>query len=185
MAVVRKHITLDEFLQLPEEKPALEYIDGVVSQKVSPKLRHAVLQTVLAEQINAAARHNRVALAASEVRATFGGRSTVPDVSVFRSERIPRDPGGGIADDVFIPPDTAIEIVSPKQSVKTLRGRCRWYVDNGVEIALLVDPADRSVVAYLADGSVQEWHGPDRIDLGSVVPGFHLTVEQLFQALDG
>ena len=61
--------------------------------------------------------------------------------------------------------------------------RCRWYVANGVRIALLVDPDDRSVVAFLADGAVHDWHGADRMDLSKVVPGFDLTVEQLFKAL--
>jgi len=48
---------------------------------------------------------------------------------------------------------------------------------------LLVDPDDRSVVAFLADGAVHDWHGADRMDLSKVVPGFDLTVEQLFKAL--
>lgn len=37
MAVLNKRMTLDEFLALPEEEPALEYGEGVVTQKVSPK----------------------------------------------------------------------------------------------------------------------------------------------------
>ena len=53
-----------------------------------------------------------------------------------------------------------------------------------MQIALLVDPEDRSVVAFLADGSVHEWHGNDHIDLVSVVPGFDLTVVELFKALE-
>jgi Uma2 family endonuclease len=176
-------MTLEEFLQLREKKPALEYVDGVISRKVSPKLRHGLLQTALAERINAAARRRKGAMAVTEVRTTFGGRSTVPDVSVFRRERIPRESNGEPSDDVFIPPDITIEIVSPRQSVTTLRSRCRWFVSNGVEIALLVDPADRSVVAFFADASMLEWHGSDRIDLRGVVPDLDLTVEHLFRVL--
>jgi Uma2 family endonuclease len=39
---------LDEFLELPEEEPALEYEAGVVKQKVSPKAPHGRLQFRLA-----------------------------------------------------------------------------------------------------------------------------------------
>ena len=183
MAAARKHLTLEAFLQLPEEEPALEYFDGIVSQKVSPKTRHSALQLELAERINASARPPRVARAFPELRTTFAGVSRVPDVAVYRWERIPRDPNGEVIDDVLIPPDIAIEIVSPKQSVNALLRRCRWYVAHGVQIALLVDPDDRSVIAFLADGAVLDWHGTDQIDLGSVVPGFDLTVERLFKAL--
>jgi Uma2 family endonuclease len=84
---------------------------------------------------------------------------------------------------VTIAPDIAIEIASPGQSVKKLLRRCRWYVSNGVEIVLLVDPADRSVRAFLPTGAVQEWHGADPIDISPIVPDLDLTVEQLFQSL--
>lgn len=36
MVVTPKRKTLDEFLAMPGKKPALEYIDGEVIQKVSP-----------------------------------------------------------------------------------------------------------------------------------------------------
>lgn len=52
MAVVARAITLDEFLKLPEAEPALEFEDGVVTQKVSPKGRHGVLQAELVRQLN-------------------------------------------------------------------------------------------------------------------------------------
>jgi Uma2 family endonuclease len=155
----------------------------LVTQKVSPKTRHSVLQLEFCELVNAIARPNRVARAFPELRTTFAGASRVPDVVVLRWQRIPRDASGQVADDVLIPPDIAVEIVSPSQSVTALVRRCRWYAAHGLEIALLADPADRSVIAFLADKSMHEWHGAVRIDLRSVVPGFELTVEELFRAL--
>ena len=44
MAIARQGLTLEEFLALPEEKPALEYHDGTVTQKVTPKPEHSGLQ---------------------------------------------------------------------------------------------------------------------------------------------
>ena len=37
MAIVQTGLTLDEFLKWPEEKPAFEFVDGVVTRKMSPK----------------------------------------------------------------------------------------------------------------------------------------------------
>jgi Uma2 family endonuclease len=183
MATQQKALSLDDFLRLPEQKPALEYIDGAIRQKVSPKLRHGFLQYQLAARINAVALPDQIAVAAPEVRSTFANESRVPDVAVFRWNRVPLDSDCELADDVFIPPDIAIEVDSPQQSVSELHRRCRWYATNGVEIALIVDPAKRSVLVFRADGSTDEWRGPDRIDLAPVVPGFELTVEQLFASL--
>jgi len=107
----------------------------------------------------------------------------VPDVSVYRWERISRDPSGRVRDDVLISPDIAVEITSPGQSANALFRRCRWYSANGVDISLLVDPDDESVLAFLSDGSIREWRGADRIDLDTIGPGFDLTVEAYFASL--
>jgi len=176
-------MTLDEFLKLPEEKPALEFEHGVVTQKVSPKARHSRLQGRLARLFDDFGEPIRLAAAFPELRTTFGGNSVVPDVALFRWERIPRDQHGELLDDVFIPPDIAVEIRSPGQSLRSQIDRCRWYVGNGVEIALLVDPDDRSVRLFRADADMQVLRGEDRIDLDSVLPGFQLTAQQLFDAL--
>ena len=88
MAVTEQRLTLEEFLELPEEKPALEYENGVVTQKVPPQGKHAALQLAICELINRVARPTKIALALPELRATYGGRSRVPDVAVYRWERI-------------------------------------------------------------------------------------------------
>ena len=60
----------------------------------------------------------------TELRATFGGHSYVPDVSVYLWERVPLDARGRVANDFVEPPD--VEIVSPEQSVNALVRRCVW-----------------------------------------------------------
>jgi len=52
-----------------------------------------------------------------------------------------------------------------------------------VQVALLVDPAYESVLAFRPGDRVSALHGPDRIELGDVLPDFELTVEELFGAL--
>jgi Uma2 family endonuclease len=183
MALTQTTLTLEEFLKLPEEEPPLEFEDGVVIQKVSPKAKHSTIQSEFIERINGFSGPGRIAKALPELRATFGGRSYVPDVAVYAWERLPADNTGEIVDDVFDPPDVAIEIVSPTQSVMALVRRCVWYVDNGVRIALLVDPADRSVVAFRLGRNPEALRETDRIDLSDVLPGFELTVQELFASL--
>jgi Uma2 family endonuclease len=183
MALTQQRIRLDEFLKLPEEKPALEYMDGVVIQKVSPKTRHSALQFELAERINGFARPRRLARAFTELRATFSGASPVPDISVLRWDSVPYDDKGILVDDITEAPAVAIEIVSPDQSVNALIQRCLWYVSHGVEIALLIDPDDESIVAFRHGQEPRVLRGPDRIDLDEVLPGFGLTAGELFNSL--
>lgn len=183
MAITSKKLTLEQFLKLPEEKPALEYEEGRITQKPLPKGKHSVLQLEVAEVINRVARPARLGRAFPELRFTFEGRSYVPDVSVYKRERIPRDPDGRVADDFFVPPDITIEILSPGQSLNAVIRRCAWYASNGVAGALLVNPADESVRLFFPGQQPRVLHYQDPIDLGDLLPGFHLTVDQLFDSL--
>jgi Uma2 family endonuclease len=183
MAILRQPCTLEEFLKLPEDEPALEFEDGKVTQKVSPKGQHSMLQGTFTERINRFAEPRKLAFAFPEIRATFAGASHVPDVGVYLWDRIPRTEAGEVANDFFEPPDIAIEIVSPEQSVNSLVRRYLWYVENGVRVALLVDPHDRSVILFRPSSRPVPLRGADAIEIGDILPGFQLSVDQLFGSL--
>ena len=184
MAVAQRKMTLEEFLKLPEEEPALEFADGEVCQKVSPKLKHSALQLDFGELIDAFGIPRKVARAFPELRTAFAGRSRVPDVAVYRWERSLRTPKGELAEDALEPPDVAVEIASPEQSVNAQVSKCLWYVENGVHLALLVDAQDRSVLLFRPGVSPRALRDADPIDLSDVLPGFQLTIQELFAALD-
>jgi Uma2 family endonuclease len=168
---------------LPEEEPALEYVDGEVVQKVSPKTWHSELQAEFTGQMRGFARPRRLAHVLPEHRSTYGGRSTVPDIAVYRWGRIPRDRRGRLVNDVTIPPDIAVEIVSPDQSLRELIAKCRWYVANGVRIALILDPDDSTIRDFRPDAEPVVLRAGDVLDLSDVLPGFTLDVGSLFDVL--
>ena len=184
MAITQRRMTLDEFLALPEidEKPYLEFFDGMVTEKVSPTHAHGWLGHQLANFTNNVAVPRKLAIAIPEVRTTFAGASPVPDVAVHRWERAPFDADGDLADRGDVRPDIAVEIASPGQRVPKLKERCRWYVANGVSLSLLIQRRDRSVTAFRPDGELT-LRGEDRIDLSPVLPDFDLTVQALFDTL--
>ena len=180
---VGRRMTLDEFLKLPETTPALEYTDGMVTQKVAPQGRHVFLQLNFANFVNAVTQPQKQALALPELRTTYSGLSRVPDVAIYLWHRIPRMPNGEIADRFTEPPDIAVEIVSPDQSVTKLIEKCVWNVKHGVQIALVVDTYDRVVLRFRPDAPPDVLRDLDRIDLDAVLPGFELTVNELFGSL--
>ena len=105
MAITQR-LTIDEFLALPAEEPALELEpDGTVVQKVSPQGQHSTLQYTLCERINTFAVPRRLGMAFPELRVIFGGAAYVPDISVFRREHIPRTPEGDVANVFEVAPD--------------------------------------------------------------------------------
>jgi Uma2 family endonuclease len=175
--------TLAAFLALPEEKPALEFFHGSVSQKVSPKSYHGGVQFELGRLLYESAGPGRLVRIFTETRATFGGESPVPDLVLYLTERIPRNADGSMVDDFEIPPDLAVEIISPGQTLTAQRERCRWYVDNGVSVALFVIPRTAAVEIFRPGQPTVVLRGDARVDLSDIVDGLGFVVADLFAAL--
>jgi Uma2 family endonuclease len=143
-----KSITLEEFLALPETKPASEYIDGQIIQKPMRKGKHSVIQGELILAINSVFKSQKTARAFPELRCIFGGRSTVPDLAVFTWDRIPRDENGEIANAFNLAPDWTIEILSPDQSQTKVTRNILHCLDHGTQLGWLIDPSEQSVLVY-------------------------------------
>ena len=183
MAIASQRLTLETFLRLPEQEPPLEFWHGEVTQKVPPMGPHGALQSGIVDLIGRALGAGRPFRVFTETRITFTGVSTVPDFVVYRRERIPRDSQGQLADDTTVPPDIAVEIVSPGQSRTRLLARCRWYVANGVRLAVFADPRRRVVRLFRPSSESSDHRGSDLLDLSDVLPGFGLTVDEFFAPL--
>jgi Uma2 family endonuclease len=52
-----------------------------------------------------------------------------------------------------------------------------------VNVALVVDPDDESILVFRAGANPRAVRGAERVDLAEVLPGFELTAEQVFASL--
>jgi len=172
-------LTLEAFLALPETEPASEYINGRAIQKPMPKARHSRLQGKLTGVINEVAEGEQVAYAFPELRCTFGGRSLIPDISVLLWQNISFDDDGEPLDDVLIPPDWVIEILSPDQSANRVTGNILHCLKHGSKIGWLLDPDDRSVMILKPDQAPELMSGDESIPGIAELP-IQLTAAQLF-----
>ena len=135
-----KPLTLSEFLKLPEAKPASEYVHGQIIQKPMPQGKHSTIQGELVTAINAVVKRARIARAFPELRCSFDGRSTVPDVSVCTWDRIPRDQNGKIANVFQGAPDWTIGILSPDQNQTKVTKNTLHCLQYKTQIGWLIDP---------------------------------------------
>jgi len=143
MATTTHALTLDEFLALPEQKPAIEYgWGGEITQKPMGTTDHSIVQRNIIQLLSDVG----VGSAYPELRIVLGGLARVPDVAFYVADRLPREQVP------TSPPDVAIEVLSPEQQAGDLAMRCRWYVEQGVAVALLADPAKRTLTAFTKDG---------------------------------
>ena len=172
-----KPLTLEEFLELPETKPASEYVNGQIIQKPMPQGKHSKLQGKLVTAINAVAEEQKMALAFPELRCTFGGRSIVPDVAVFAWDRIPVNANGEVENVFRTQPDWTIEILSPEQRPTKVIGNILHCLNHGSQMGWLIDPEDRSLLIY-PSGQQPEFLEVelDRLSVPELVADLQLTV---------
>ena len=176
-----KSLALEEFLQLPETEPASEYMDGLIVQKPMPQGEHSVIQTELAPAINRVVKPKQIARAFTELRCTFGRRSTVLDIAVFLWGRIPRRENGRMANVSSMAPDWAIEILSPDQSQTKVTKNILHCLKYGTQMGWLIDPDEQSVFIYLPDQPTAIYDEPGtRLPVPEFAKDFSLTVEDLF-----
>ncbi|UXE62824.1 MAG: Uma2 family endonuclease [Woronichinia naegeliana WA131] len=175
-------ITIEEFLQLPETEPASEFINGKIIQKPMPQGEHSQLQIDLCETINQIAKPQKIAKAFPELRCVFGGLAIIPDITVFRWERIPRLPSGRIANRFEIYPDWAIEILSPDQKYKQVLAKLLHCAEYGTELGWLLDAEDESILVVDSDRRVRELKNSDRLPVLTGI-SLELNVQQVFSWL--
>jgi Uma2 family endonuclease len=187
-----KPLTLDEFLKLPETKPASEFINGQIMQKPMPQGKHSTIQSDLGADINLALKPGHIARAYSELRCTNGCRSIVPDIAVFTWERIPRDQNGKVSNTFAIAPDWTIEILSPDQSQTKVIRNILHCLAHGTQMGWLIDPEEELVFVYFAERRSRRAslrtlavfeEESDRVPVPSFAESFSLTVGQLFRWL--
>ena len=171
--------TLEEFLKLPETKPAREYIDGKIYQKSMPQGKHSRLQSKLVSAINQAGESQKLALALTELRCTFAGRSIVPDIAVFEWQNIPLDKNGQIANRFTIAPDWIIEILSPNQPANQIMRKIIFALNNGTKLGYFIDPDDESVTMFQPNQLPEVKEKQDILPVLDVLQ-WQLKVEDMF-----
>ncbi|MGB5971244.1 MAG: Uma2 family endonuclease [Spirulinaceae cyanobacterium] len=177
-----KPLSLEQFLQLPETKPASEFIAGKVIQKPMPKGRHSRLQGKLGGEINQVTEKLKIAYAFPELRCSFGNRSIVPDISVFLWANIPFLADGEVPDRFTIPPDWVIEILSPEQKPNKVISNILYCIEHGCKLGWFVYPDDCSLLIFFRDRSPIFRENDDPLPVLEEIE-LNLTANQLFSWL--
>lgn len=162
-----------DFLALPEEKPYLEYIDGVVEQKPMVNSEHRKLVGRL---------DLRFGLFSEKRGGDFGpeGRVRLDPRNYYLPDTAYWAPGVDSGDDST--PTVAVEVRSPNQSMAKLREKCGRYLADGSASAWLIDPKARTIEVFEAAGT-RTLRAGETLTCDAM-PGFELALDELFAVLD-
>ena len=79
-----------------------------------------------------------------------------------------------------MPPDLAIEVVSPSDTARDVAAKMERYRRANVPLVWWVYPDRRAVAVYQNGQLVTELGEGDELDGGNVLPGFRLPIAEIF-----
>ena len=68
-----------------------------------------------------------------------------------------------------ISPEFVVELMSPSDKLKDAKSKMLEYIENGVQLAWLIDPNDEEVHIFRADGTISKVRGFDNILSGEEI----------------
>src|SRR5690242_6483597 len=138
-----KRMSEAEYLALPEVKPYLEYVDGVVRQKPMVNAAHRSLVRRLDALLDRYI-ESHGGDGGPEARVRIAPNYRLPDTAYWA-------PGRPSGDDSI--PSVAVEVRSPGQTMRTLRDKCRAFRRGGVVTCWLIDPERRTAELFEGDAN--------------------------------
>lgn len=108
------------------------------------------------------------------------GQLRMPDVSFYSWSHFPdhRPPAGQVLNVV---PDLAVEVLSPSNTRKEMERKRKEYFLGGTTLVWEVNPIKKAVRVFTAPDESRLVREKGTLDGGIVLPGFKLSVAELFQ----
>jgi len=104
-----------------------------------------------------------------------------PDVAFVSFDRWARDRRLPRMRSWAVVPDLAIEIVSLTNSADEVAGKLEEYFKAGMRQVWVVYPGQSKIYVYTSTTAVRVLAPGDDLDGGDVLPGFRLSVRELFE----
>jgi Uma2 family endonuclease len=161
-----------------------ELVDGVLVEKVMGYEESRLTVWLAYFLVDFVRRHDLgIVSGADGTIRLMPGLVRIPDIAFVSWERWPRrkgrrEPIPNLA------PDLAVEVLSKGNTRKEMERKLREYFAVGVRLVWFVDPRTRSARVY-TDPKRSTLLGEDQtLDGGAVLPGFTLSLRELFAELD-
>jgi Uma2 family endonuclease len=176
--------TDEEFMALPEDG-RYELVDGEVIEIGNSGMEHGNISTFLGGALELYARSRKLGVTcdSSTAFAMKTGNKRSPDIGFVAKARLQglkRLPKGFFQG----APDLAVEVISPSNTFEEIHNKLVEYFDNGCRLAWVIHPDEQSVLVYRQPQPDRLLKLTDSLDGEDVVPGFTLSVSELFAELD-
>ena len=169
-------ITLEEFLENDFE--GYEYVKGELVPMPPPSMEHGEISINVIRHLDLHVHTHRLGrLYTAETTFQLEDRLAKPDVAFVATNRLPENRRKGSP----VPPDLAVEIVSPTDKQYDVTEKAFAYLKAGTRLVWVIEPVAKTVMVYRSETDFTLLTCEDTLTGEDVVEGFACPVAQLFE----
>ena len=172
----RHTMTIEEFLENDFE--GYEYIKGELVPMSPPSMEHGEISINVIRYLDSHVHtHQLGRLYTAETTFQLGDRVVKPDIAFVSTDRLPENRRKGSP----VPPDLAVEIVSPTDRHYDVTEKAFAYLNAGTRLVWVIEPVAKTVTVYRLETDFTLLTCGDTLTGENVVEGFACPVAQLFE----
>ena len=173
-SIAQRPMTAAQLLELPDDGNRYELVQGeLVARAPAGFLRGVVVDRIGRRIGDYVERRSLGVSAAAETGFQIkhdADTVRAPDYAFISHERLRGSlPATGYAE---VTPDLVVEVISPRDRPSDVDAKTAMWLDAGVRLVWVVDPASRTVAAHHEHGTVTTFRATDTLNGGPVLPGF-------------
>ena len=169
-------MTLEDFLESDLE--GYEYVKGALIPMPPTSGEHGDISMSLVLFLGPYIHENQLGrIYTSDTGFRIGDRVLMPDIAFVSSARLPDDRRKAFS----IPPDLAIEVVSPTDVQFRVVEKALAYLAAGTQLVWVIEPIAKTVTVYRSETEIKMLTREDTLTGEDVVEGFSCRVSQLFE----
>ena len=172
-------MTLEEFLEHDVE--GYEYVKGELVPMAPPSREHGEISVNVIHYLYSHVYQQKLGrLYTAETTFQVGERIMKPDVAFVSTTQLTgnkTDKTKGFP----IPPDLAVEVVSPSDVQSRIAEKALAYLNAGTRLVWVLEPVSQTVTVYRSERDIETLTRDDILTGGDVVPEFSCPVAHLFE----
>ncbi|MGV3723782.1 MAG: Uma2 family endonuclease [Actinomycetota bacterium] len=175
----------DLLSRLEERRGQYELVDGVLVEKAMGYYE-SLVASLVNHLIHAYLEHHPLgAVSAADGTVRLAPKTVrIPDVGFYSWDRFPgrKAPRQPIPD---LTPDLAVEVLSAGNTPAEMRRKLHDYFQAGTRLVWLIDPKTATARMFTSPTDVIAIDADGELDGGVVLPGFRLSLRELFARANG
>jgi Uma2 family endonuclease len=178
-------VTAEQLLRMPDDGCRCELVRGELRKMTPAGWKHGAVGGVLHVLLGRHVLQERVGRIFFADTGFLLARDPdtvrAPDIAFIRNDHLPGTP----PEEAYWPgpPDLAVEVVSPGDTVKEIDDKVRAWLDAGAMMVWVVSPSWRTVTVYRSANRIALLTENEELSGEEVVAGFRCRVAEIFANL--